>query len=230
MLPAVLGGGQHRTARGDTGGAVSTITLPDLRVGPWAFPIPAPRRRVLGSGARRLLRMVVLMVLLVLAVALAGVTVPRVLGYTTLLVRSGSMGHAYPVGSIAIAKSVDRSDVEVGDVILIRKENSPKRAPYLHRVVDVHHALGRLAVKTKGDTNSAADPDDYALPKRVPVAVFDVPYLGYLLGYVATPLGWALLMVLPATVLCASLLVRVWSREDESGAIHWSGRAYTLAR
>ena len=54
-----------------------------------------------------------------LAVALAA---PRVLGLTPFVVLSGSMEPTYPVGSLVYVRSVDASELRVGDPVTFTLE------------------------------------------------------------------------------------------------------------
>lgn len=143
-------------------------------------------------------------ILVVLAIVLAVVLLPRVFGGELLVVQSSSMGRAYPVGSLVVARSVPAPEVAVGDVVLIEVEG---RHPVLHRV----HSIEAGWVITKGDANLTPDPEPYPLPAEVPVAAYCAPYLGYLVGLATTRVGWLLLIALPATLLAALTLIDIWS-------------------
>ena len=179
--------------------------------GPAYFPEPrvvvtGPQRR---SGTLvRLLAIAVGGALVVLAVGLAAISLPRVFGWKSLLVESGSMRGTYPAGTIVVARPVPADHVQQGDVILAHRGND---STVLHRVVDIEHEDGDTVVRTKGDANPEADPDPYTLPASVPVAAFGIPLLGYLVALATTPLGWVLLVLLPATLIAAFALVRIWS-------------------
>ncbi|MHB8053175.1 MAG: hypothetical protein ACYDEZ_07810 [Methanoregula sp.] len=44
--------------------------------------------------------------------------------------------------------------------------------------------------------------------------VFSVPYLGYLVAFIRTPLGLVLFLVIPATILIISELLKVYKSLD----------------
>ena len=67
-----------------------------------------------------------------LAVALAA---PRVLGLTPFVVLSGSMEPTYPVGSLVYVRSVDASELRVGDPVTFTLEG--REAVATHRVIEV---------------------------------------------------------------------------------------------
>lgn len=188
------------------------MALPDLRSGPWSrvrqvppVAVSRPRSLLSRSGHAALL-----LALLGLGIALGAISVPRLFGYESLVVRSGSMGDAYPVGSVAGSELVPADDIGIGDVVLTRPRDE-HATPVLHRVTKVWHQDGERMVRTKGDANERPDPRPYQLPSHVPVARFQIPWVGYLVGFGSTPVGWFLVLVFPATLLTASVLVQVWS-------------------
>jgi len=68
----------------------------------------------------------------------------------------------------------------------------------------------RIVVRTKGDANQTEDPQPYVLADRVLTPARHLPYLGYLVGFVTTRLGWILLSALPAAFLCLFALRLIW--------------------
>ena len=129
------------------------------------------------------------------------------------------MDPALPVGSLVLARQIPADRVGVGDVILVREESSEGLSiPKIHRVVWLGRDGDRVLARTKGDANATEDPRVYVLPDRVLTPAHTVPYLGYVVAYVRTPLGWMLLVVLPATYLCMVALRGIWATEGEPGA------------
>ena len=160
---------------------------------------------------RRLLYGAFVIALIALAAALSAAVVPRLFGYSTLVVHGGSMGESTPNGSLVFARWIAAEDVELGDVLVIQEENddSPTR-PKIHRVVSLDRENGNILASTKGDTNPAPDPKLYILPDRVLTPAQTVPHVGYLIGFATTPLGLMLLVALPGTVLCAVTMRGIW--------------------
>jgi signal peptidase I len=150
--------------------------------------------------------------LVVAGLALATVVVPRALGYGTLAVLSGSMGRSAPTGSLVIGSWHTSADIEVGDVILVRREG---RVPVLHRVISRESESGTPAVRLKGDANPAPDPEAYTLPGRVLRKDWAIPFIGYVVGALRVPVGWLVLVGLPTILLAFSVLRDVWRRPEE---------------
>jgi len=183
-----------------------------LRIAPSRLPL-AKVSHVL----RRLGYVAFLVSLIALIAALGAAVLPRLAGYGTLVVRGGSMGEAYPTGSLVVSRSMAAKEVRVGDAILVGEENAAgKSLPTLHRVVSLSQQGDQIVVQTKGDANETADPNLYVLNGHVATPVYTLPYLGYLLGFVLTQLGWVLVVAIPATILSLLMLRSIWSDEEGS--------------
>lgn len=177
---------------------------------PAGFSVPSSAVR---AALTRLGGTAIVILLVGLLAAFAAMPVARLLGYGVLVVRGGSMGKALPSGSLVFTKPQAAEEVRPGDVIVIRETTEGVQArPKLHRVVSLQVEGDRILVRTKGDANAAADPNLYVVPDRVAAASRSLPYLGFLVGAVTTPLGWVLGVALPASVLCFFILHRIWSR------------------
>ena len=198
-----------------------TATAPDLRSTSWASLRGGAVRRV---ARRRVWRWVwnglSVVVFVVIAAPVVATLLPRFTGGVAVRVHSASMGDTHPVGSVVLTEPVPRSAIEAGDVVVIKKRDA---APTLHRVVELGHVRGRLVAKTKGDANPNPDPERFVLPKRVLVARHTLPYLGYVLAAVTTPIGWVLFLVVPAAAITASWLVQIWSPPSSRAPIRWRG-------
>ena len=183
-----------------------------LRIAPSRLPLAKVSHLL-----RRLGYVAFLVSLVALIAALGAAVLPRLAGYGTLVVRGGSMGEAYPTGSLVVSRSMAAKEVRVGDAILVGEENAAgKSLPTLHRVVSLSQQGDQIVVQTKGDANETADPNLYVLNGRVATPVYTLPYLGYLLGFVLTQLGWVLVVAIPATILSLLMLRSIWSDEEGS--------------
>jgi signal peptidase len=135
-------------------------------------------------------------------------SLPTLVGYMPLVVRGGSMGDAAPTGSLVLAKPIDPHEIDPGDVIVVGNPN--RESQFLHRVTRVAEKDGRLLVLTKGDANKRADPNWYEVSGPVPSPVHVLPYLGFAVALISTPLGWILLVLLPAGLTCAACVRWIW--------------------
>lgn len=164
---------------------------------------------------------------LILVMAAAGV--PRFLGYPTLVVTGGSMGEALPLGSLAFSRLVPASSIQPGDVMVYALKNGRRQA-IAHRVENVVAEPGNRVFTTRGDANERPDPAPLVVPaeERVARIVGHVPLLGYVVAFVATPLGWALLVILPSALIGLDLLRSIWRDEGKGRGRHrwrllWAG-------
>jgi len=150
----------------------------------------------------------------------AGSVVALVVGYAALLavgfkpvaVYSGSMTPKLGVGSLAVDRVIDASDVRVGDVITFPD-------PYLegrlvtHRVVQILQTKKGPAYRTKGDANASRDPWTIRLTGQVGRLAFEVPFAGYALFYAHTREVRGGLILIAATFILIGLLRRIWRPE-----------------
>jgi len=82
---------------------------------------------------------------------------PHLLGYRTSTMLTGSMEPGISAGDVVVTTAEPAADVEVGDVITYQIPIEDHRVE-THRVVEVLHGDGSIAIRTKGDANDNADP------------------------------------------------------------------------
>ena len=130
---------------------------------------------------------------------LAFAFVPTLFGADALIVTSGSMGEAAPIGSVVVSRMVDARAVSVGDVITFRYPTSP--TSITHRVVEITANETGRAFRTKGDANPAIDPVPVPVAGNVHRVERVVPYAGRIVVFARTPVGGILLFLLPISGL-----------------------------
>jgi signal peptidase I len=137
------------------------------------------------------------------------IAVPMVAGYHSFTVMSGSMEPAIATGDVVVDKPVSPREVNVGDVVTFRDpENSHKLIT--HRVRALKVQGGQVSVVTKGDANNATERWNINENGRVGRVAYHVPKVGYLAVWMGTPTGRFAFVVIPALLLAASLIVRIW--------------------
>jgi signal peptidase len=111
-------------------------------------------------------------------------------------VYTGSMEPAIPVGGVVVIKPVDTATLKIGDVICF-KISEP--TSITHRIFNITNE-GFL---TKGDANE--DPDQWIVKKEniIGKVILTIPYLGYIGYFVKTPIGFTLLIIIPASLIMA---------------------------
>jgi signal peptidase len=178
------------------------------------------------AAARALRTLTVVIVMVLVVVVLGAVSLTRAQGGAAYKVLSPSMEPTYPVGSLALLVPTDSSNIRPGDVVLVPRS---QHTPIMHRVVEVSAENGVVRVLTKGDANQSVDPEATELGSTVLVARRHIPYAGYILGWLVTPVGWFLLFVAPATLLAAQALVRIWSSDSGPTEVRRPRRGSTAA-
>ena len=109
-------------------------------------------------------------------------------------VYTGSMEPAIPVGSVVVIKPVDPETLKIGDIICF---TLTEPTSITHRIINITDE----GFITKGDANE--DPDHWIVKKEnvIGKAILTVPFIGYLGYFVRTPIGFILLILLPASVI-----------------------------
>ncbi len=149
-------------------------------------------------------------VFIVVLVAVAGlflVSLVRVPGNIEIkIVKSGSMEPAITTGSIVVVKSAD--SYAVGDVITFG-EDTKRQIPTTHRIVSIEGEGESTEFTTKGDANEEIDPSPVAFREVIGRVAFDVPYAGYILDFARQPVGFLLLIGIPAGIIIVDESMRI---------------------
>lgn len=131
-----------------------------------------------------------------LALALAGILAPA-LGWRLDVVQSGSMSPTIGVGDLVITSPCDPQDIQVGDTICFRSGGTL----VCHRVIAVDG--DNQTFSTKGDANEDPDPVPVAYDDVAGKMAGNVPLLGYVVSFLRSPFGWALMILLAILILVA---------------------------
>lgn len=109
-------------------------------------------------------------------------------------VYTGSMEPAIPVGGIVVIKPVDPETLREGDIICFQLSQPTS---ITHRIINITDE----GFITKGDANE--DPDQWTVRKEnvIGKVIFTIPFIGYLGYFVRTPIGFILLIILPAGLI-----------------------------
>jgi len=118
--------------------------------------------------------------------------------YKIMIVQSGSMEPAIRQGSVVIVKPA--SDYKIGDVITFGPYSKTK-APTSHRIYDIKVVDGQPVYITKGDVNNAPDTREIQKKDIIGKVLFDVPYIGYAVNFAKKPLGFGLIIIVPAALI-----------------------------
>lgn len=119
-------------------------------------------------------------------------------GFEVRIVQSGSMEPAILTGSVVVVQQL--SHYQVGDIITFGGF-APGSTPTTHRIIADTLQAGELAFITQGDANAEADPQPVPLASVRGKVLLTIPYLGFLLDFAREPLGFALLVGVPAALI-----------------------------
>lgn len=173
-------------------------------------PLLAPVRKIARVAASVLLAAGVLAFLL-LAVG------PRLLGYQTATMLTGSMAPLINPGDVVVTAPAPAADLRAGDVITYSIPVEDRRI-VTHRVTEVIAADSTISVRTKGDANAGADPWTAQLQgDTVYRQVAVIPYLGDVIRALREPPVRAALVYGAPALLVAGLLAAIWRREPAKG-------------
>lgn len=157
-------------------------------------------------------------VLAVVAMALLFIgTKVDVLGYELRVVKSGSMEPAIPTGSLVLITPAE--SYEVGDVVTYHT-GAAGSIPVTHRIMRKTVGEQQTYYATQGDANEDMDPSPVPHPRVIGRVSQHLPFIGYAIEFARTPLGFALLIGIPAAMIIL----------DEFANIIWEYRKYRFAK
>src|SRR3989344_8902632 len=145
--------------------------------------------------------------IVVLAGLLASTLLPIPGNFQVKVVKSGSMEPTIHTGSLVVIKP--KESYAEGDVITFGKDTKTD-VPTTHRIVASRAEGGVLIFTTKGDANEESDTKEVVQSEVVGKALFAVPYVGYLIDFARKPLGFALLIGIPALAVIGDEIAKIW--------------------
>ena len=149
-------------------------------------------------------------------VVFASATLPTLLGYSTMVISSGSMNPAIDVGdAVVIRPGVHPTSIRVGDVITFKPFGV--KGTTTHRVEAIKEVQGRTFFQTKGDANGTSDPDLVDINAVYGKVAWTLPKMGYLLHFAGA--GWGKVLIFGAP----ALLLAIWEIRKLLDRIRLSG-------
>ena len=147
-------------------------------------------------NTKKLAETIILIVIAIIAIVFLVFYRPVSLWGDTLYepVYTGSMEPAIPVGSVVVIKPVNPETLKTGDIICFKLSEPTS---ITHRIFNVTDE----GFITQGDANNA--PDLWTVKKENVIGklVFTIPFIGYIGYFVRTPIGFILLIILPASLI-----------------------------
>jgi len=130
------------------------------------------------------------------------------LGQRAVVVLSGSMEPAFSPGDVLIERSVEPSQVDVGQVVTFHEPGT--HTMLTHRVRSVESHAGRLVFTTKGDADNSVQRWAIDRDGRLGQPIQAIPKIGYVVMFAKTPLGLIVIVLLPLLVIGGFEIARVW--------------------
>jgi len=127
--------------------------------------------------------------------------------YKIMVVLSGSMAPAIKMGSIVVVKPA--SNYQVGDIITFGPY-SKKKPPITHRIYKIKMVNGEPIYITKGDANNAPDQKEITPREIIGKVLFSVPYFGFLVAFAKKPIGFMLIIIVPAGAIIYDEIKKIW--------------------
>lgn len=152
--------------------------------------------------------------LILLAVIASGLllTLPKLLGYETYNVVSGSMEPEIPIGSLIYVAPAEPASVEEGEIIAFESGDSV----VTHRVVRNRQLEGEFI--TKGDANEKEDVNPVPYGGLIGRVVRHIPYLGQYMLIYTTNVGKIYVICFAACGAMLNILasrIRARRKEDD---------------
>ena len=122
------------------------------------------------------------------------------------IVQSGSMEPTIKTGGLVVIKP--ESIYKEGDIITFGKDTK-KDIPTTHRIIAIKAESGVVIYTVKGDANNSPDPTEVRQSEIIGKVIFSVPYLGYIMDFAKKPLGFALLIGLPALYIAYDEVAKI---------------------
>jgi signal peptidase len=121
---------------------------------------------------------------------------------------SGSMEPKIKVGSIVFVQKVKPEILKENDVITYASLEDSSIL-ITHRLTAIEEKEGRTVFKTQGDANNSEDIAEVSPSQIKGKVIFSLPFLGYLSVWIRKPLGFGLLVILPALLIIISEILNI---------------------
>lgn len=157
------------------------------------------------SKLRLAANVLVVLVLIAAVAPFIAYAVPQVVGADHgLVVLSGSMEPAMSPGDAVIVKEAPPSEIEEQDIITFQRPGID--TPTTHRVAEVQQTEDGVAYVTQGD--ALEQPDQGLVPhdRVVGEVIFVIPFIGYVIKFAGTQLGFLALVLTPMALFVLSEL------------------------
>jgi signal peptidase I len=142
----------------------------------------------------------------VVAVLLIVSMLPITGNVKVLTVLSGSMEPGIHTGAVVVVKPA--ADYRIGDIITFGPASKTK-IPTTHRIQEIKVEGGSPVYTTKGDANNAADTSQVQKKDVIGKVLFSVPWAGYAVEFAKKPIGFALIIIIPALAIISDEIIKI---------------------
>lgn len=153
--------------------------------------------------------------------AMLAAALPLALGDRSYVVRSGSMSPAVDTGDVVVVEPIAPLDAEVGQIVTF--ENPEANGDLTsHRAIMITQRGDNVRFTTKGDANTGTEQWRVPIESQIGKVLYRVPMLGFVSVWIQTPVGRVALVIIPALLLAATALARIWGhgRVESAGNEH----------
>ena len=150
---------------------------------------------------------IVLVFILFVAILLVVSILPITGNIKFMTVLSGSMEPTIKTGSIILTKPT--GDYKIGDIITFGPITKTV-PPTTHRITEIKVQGGNPIYITKGDANNSIDSREIQKSDILGKMIVKIPYLGYVIDFVRKPIGFVLIIIIPAVVIINDEIRKIW--------------------
>ena len=126
-------------------------------------------------------------------------------------VQTGSMEPAIKKGSLIVVQPREKYQKEDIVTFKISPDANIKNPKSLvtHRIIEIKESKGEMFYVTKGDANESADMENRPQSAVLGMVIYKIPYLGYPAAYAKTPIGFLILVGIPASLIFYTELSKI---------------------
>ena len=161
-------------------------------------------KKVLSIVVRVLLWIIILLAALFAFTTLAtrdNDNVANLGGFTPMTVLTDSMSPTFNHGDLIIIRKCDPNSLEVGDIVTFHTIIENEYALNTHRIISANDTgAGYKSYTTKGDNNAIQDQRSIAAGDIVGKYIGRIPYLGFVMNFLSSSVGFLIVIVLPLLV------------------------------
>lgn len=127
-------------------------------------------------GKKKINAFLTSVIIFISVVCIGIVYAPKLMGYQTYSIETGSMAPTIPQGSMVYVKPVtEYSEYQVGDVVTFSAND--EQGSFTHRIIKIDDK--KRVFETQGDANESKDMSPTPFEYAVGRVQFAIPYIGY---------------------------------------------------